>query len=200
MKWYNALIGALFVIAMVVWAGTISGCGNLEVTKTVTKTVTATPKPNTTPSATPSSTPSPYLNADETAGLAELTAMTTELKHIYRAEVATMNYGIENGSFNGVVRRAGVWSDDFVALQKRYKRSNNGDYYGGKLTRLENLFESTLNHVRLYGRGLLQVVVNPNIGDAALSRAGWHSAYAERGLEKLATEIARLENEQGESY
>jgi len=27
MKWYNAVIGALFVIAMVVYAGTISGCG-----------------------------------------------------------------------------------------------------------------------------------------------------------------------------
>ena len=32
MKWYNAVIGTLFVVAMVVYAGTISGCG-VDVTK-----------------------------------------------------------------------------------------------------------------------------------------------------------------------
>lgn len=196
MKWYNAVIGTAFVIAMVVWAGTISGCGNFEVTKTVTKTVTATPSAQPTPSATPT----PYLSADEATGLAELTALFIDLRHIYRSEVATMNYGINNGSFTGVVNRAEDWSKDWTKFRRDYNRSNGGELYGGKLSRLENLIENTGEHVRLYGRGLMQVAVNPDISDAAINRAGRHSAYAERGIARIAAEIERLEAAQGESY
>lgn len=196
MKWYNAVIGAVFVIVMVIWAGTISGCGNLEVTKTITETVTATPKP----SATPSSAPSPYLDADEVAGLAELTALFVDLKHIYKSEVRTMNYGINSGSYSGVVNQAANWSRDWTTFRKNYTRSNGGELYGGKLSRLETLIENTGEHVRLYGRGLMQVMVNPNMGDAAIERAGRHAAYAKRGIDKITAEIERLESEQSATY
>lgn len=200
MKWYNAVIGTAFVIVMVIYAGTISGCGNFEVTKTITETVTATPKPSATPTATPSTTPSPYLDADEAAGLVELTGFAADLKHIYKSEVSMMNYGINNGSFAGVVNRAEDWANDWTDFRKRYTRSNGGEMYGGKLSRLENLIENTGEHIRLYGRGLMQVVADPNVSDAALRRAGRHSAYAERGIERIAAEIDRLEAAEGESY
>jgi len=197
MKWYNAVIGALFVIAMVVYAGTISGCG-VDVTKTVTvvETVTATPSPIA--SAEPSVAPSPVLSEEDLAGIADFKVMFVSLKHVLALEVKAMEDAGRTGNINQFIRNGTRYKDAWVRFEREYSRSNGGDYYGGKLTRLEDRFEDAAEHVRKFGVALVRVITNGN--DASINNAAQQRVWAETGVDKVGFELERLEALAGESY
>jgi hypothetical protein len=158
------------------------GCGTTIIEKTVTETVTATPSPSPTPAV--------MLSASDEEGLAAIKMFLVDLKHIYRTISNTVDYGIRTGNTTGILARAEHYSDDWKALNRAYSRSNGGENYGGKVTKLENLFVDAGDHVRKFGVGTIRVMVES--GDGAATSAAKNSAWAQQGIGAVEREIERL--------
>ena len=190
MKGYFSAIAAVFVLM-------IGGCG-MDVTKTVTVVETVTTTPSPTASASPSVAPSPVLSEEDLAGIADFKVMFVSLKHVLALEVKAMEDAGRTGNINQFIRNGTRYKDAWVRFEREYSRSNGGDYYGGKLTRLEDRFEDAAEHVRKFGVALVRVVTNGN--DASVNNAAQQRVWAETGIDKVGFELERLEALAGESY
>jgi len=163
------------IIAVLVALG-LAACGNT--TTVVTKTVTPSPEP------------SPYLTAEEQEGLALIEDFTADLKHVYAVETNALDYGADTGNIVGVTNRADHYSSDYKELTRNYGKTNGGDYYGGRLDKLETLFEKASNNVRRFGLG----IVNIALGGGNPTAIGEQSAYAQYNIDKVEAEILRLKS------
>lgn len=168
-----------YILIIIALALGISACGS---TKIVETTVTVTP--------TPTPTYSPYFTDNELEGLETFGDLIPELEHILKTEKAALKYGAKTGNISGVIDRADHYANDYQEMNRNYNKTNGGDYYGGKLSRLENLFESAGNHTRRFGRGILTAISGGT--NAQAETAGEQLYYAERDLEKLKTEYEDL--------
>ena len=178
MKRTIATIPIITILIITVAALSLTACGAGTKTVTVIETVTATPNPS----------PTPYFTDLELEGLAFFQDMVPDLKHILNTENSALDYGVRTGDLTGVINKADHYSSDFKELNRNYVKTNYGGYYGGRLSHLEKLFEGTLEHVRKFGLG----IVNVATGGGNASVTGTQSALADTDMEKAEAELDRL--------
>lgn len=142
-------------------------------------------------SFTNTSTPTPTsseasLTAEEVGVIDDVVALLPDLEHIYSQEIVAMD--------TGSLSVMSDYADDWVIFADEWKATNDGKLAGGKVARLEILFEHASDLVRSYGKVIVSALAG-TATDAEISQGASDGVAAESAIQDVKDEVNMLRSE-----
>ena len=168
------LVGVCLGLALVTM---VSACGSTP--------VTLSPQPTVTVTAVPTVEASQYTDAEQEI-LAYVDTHLSELEAVV-ADTSTTIDAAEYDSTGASVGKISKLIKRYGKLNSGWVRTNDGDFAGGAVTRLEELWERTGSNLRIVLKQMAMCYINPSVVNT--TRAAKALIKAEDTVKEVRTEF-----------